>query len=168
MAKAVKTSFRKDVLKWKHHCHVAALDEKWQRYWLEKAEAEGWSAAELRTQMLDAVREWLSRIDKDAKEASDKKTFELWLGCHTQAEIAEAVGVKQPEVNKTIPNGGFPEWNKITQSQRHAANHEIDFEPPLFNVWKFKEKSNAFPLQPAPAGRSVVGINGLRTTKENN
>ena len=37
------------------------------------------------------VREWLSRIDKDTKEARDKRIFDLWLACWTQEEIAEAV-----------------------------------------------------------------------------
>ena len=36
------------------------------------------------------IREWLSRIDKDAKEARNQKIHELWLACNTQQEIADA------------------------------------------------------------------------------
>jgi hypothetical protein len=31
---------------------------------------------------------WLSRIDKDAKEASNRRIFDAWMACRTQDEIA--------------------------------------------------------------------------------
>jgi len=31
-----------------------------------------------------AVRDWLSRMDKDAKDARKVRIFELWLACNTQ------------------------------------------------------------------------------------
>ncbi len=86
------------------------------------------------------IREWLSRIDKDTKAARDRKIFDLWLSCRTQEEIAEAVGVSQGEVAKSIPNGKFAVWNK-TPEQEAAANHATDFELPLYNVWKQQEKT---------------------------
>ena len=76
------------------------------------------------------VREWLSRVDKDAKEARDRRIFEMWLACYTQEEIAEAVGCSQGEVAKSIPNGELAEQNKP------ASAHLTDFDPPLYNVWK--------------------------------
>jgi len=88
------------------------------------------------------IRDWLSRIDKDTKAARDKKIFGMWLSCHTHEEVAESVGLTRPEITKSVPNGKFAEWNQISDSDRHAANHEIDFAVPNFNVWKFKEKSN--------------------------
>ena len=38
------------------------------------------------------VRGWLSRIDKDAKEARNRRIFEMWMAWHQQEQIAEAVG----------------------------------------------------------------------------
>jgi len=81
------------------------------------------------------IRDWLSRIDKDSKEARDKRIFELWLACYTQDEIAEAVGVSQGEVAKSIPNGDIAKQNKP------SASHLADFEVPLYNVWKQQEKT---------------------------
>jgi predicted transcriptional regulator len=37
-------------------------------------------------------------MDKDAKEARDRRIFELWLACHTQQEIAEELGCPQQTV----------------------------------------------------------------------
>jgi len=47
-------------------------------------------------------RGWLSRIDKDSKEARDKRIFELWMACWTQDAIAEAEGVSQKEVSLVL------------------------------------------------------------------
>ena len=69
---------------------------------------------------------WTSRIDKDAKEARNKRIFDLWLACHTQGEIAEAVGVSQGEVAKSIPNGDIAEWNNITMELREFIKSHIE------------------------------------------
>ena len=74
-------------------------------------------------------------MDKDAKDARDRRIFEMWLACHTQEEIAEAVGCSQGEVAKSIPNGELAEQNKP------AASHLTDFEPPLYNVWKQQSRT---------------------------
>lgn len=86
------------------------------------------------------VRGWLSRIDKDAKEARDRRIFDLWLACHTQEEIAATVGISQGEVAKNIPNGNLAEWH-ISDAQRAAAGHATDFEPPIYNIWKQQTKT---------------------------
>src|SRR5579871_2969984 len=44
------------------------------------------------------VRDWLSRIDKDSKEARDKRIFEMWLACFTQGEISERENIPQQTV----------------------------------------------------------------------
>ena len=82
------------------------------------------------------LQEWLSRIDKDSKEARDKKIFNLWLSCHTQQEIAEMVGLSQPQVNELLS-----EMAILPKSIQPVADHLVDFEVPLYNVWKFKGKS---------------------------
>lgn len=86
------------------------------------------------------IREWLSRIDKDSKEARNKRIFDLWLSCRTQEEIAEEVGVTQGEVAKSIPNGDIAEWN-ISESAKALSSHAAEFEVPIYNVWKQQEKT---------------------------
>lgn len=85
------------------------------------------------------VREWLSRVDKDAKEARDRRVFELWLACWTQNEIADSVGVTQSEVAKSIPSGDIAILNK---SEAASAGHATDFDVPIYNIWKQQEKSS--------------------------
>jgi hypothetical protein len=41
------------------------------------------------------IRDWLSRMDKDAKEARDRRIFDLWLACWTNKEISEDVGLTE-------------------------------------------------------------------------
>lgn len=85
-----------------------------------------------------AVREWLGRIDKDTKEARDQRIFELWMACCTQQEIATACDVSQGEVAKSIPNGDLAERNKNDQA---CATHAVDFDLPIYNIWKQQEKT---------------------------
>lgn len=81
------------------------------------------------------VREWLSRIDKDAKEERDKQIVALWLACYTQEEIAERVGCSLDVVMKfTCQTAHLP-------SGREPSATHADLDPPLYNVWKFKSKS---------------------------
>ncbi len=68
------------------------------------------------------IRDWLSRIDKDTKEARNRRIFDMWMACWTQEEIADAVEWSQGEVAKKIPNA-------------------TDFTPPIYNIWKQQEKT---------------------------
>jgi hypothetical protein len=85
------------------------------------------------------VGEWLSRTVKENKEKRNKKIFDLWLACYTQEEIAAEVGcsrdVAQAESEKFVET--------VLQNQIHkpVAAHSIDFEIPLYNVWKQQEKT---------------------------
>jgi hypothetical protein len=46
------------------------------------------------------IRNYLSRIDKDTKAARDRRIFDLWMACHTQQEIGEAVGCHKDTVSE--------------------------------------------------------------------
>lgn len=82
------------------------------------------------------VSGWLSRIDKDSKDARNKRIFDLWLSCHTQEEIAERENVAKSQVNEICSEmANLPESNKPT------ANHLVDFEVPIYNVWKQHTKT---------------------------
>lgn len=107
------------------------------------------------------VNNWLSRIDKDQKEERDTAIINLWLACHTQEEIAQAVGVTQQGIGKFIEEiqqkenfrfvvkpGQFSEitdeterWERIAEHNRENAEHEADFTAPPYNIWKQQEKT---------------------------
>lgn len=85
------------------------------------------------------VREWLSHIDKDAKEARNRRIFEMWLACHTQEEIAEATSTPVGTIGREILQiGNFADLKKTEQS---AAEHATDFAPPIYNIWTQQGKS---------------------------
>ena len=76
-------------------------------------------------------------IEKDAKESRNKRIFELWLACYTQQEIADAVGCSKGEANNMICS----QTEELPKMNKPAAEHLTDFDVPIYNVWKFKEKS---------------------------
>ena len=82
------------------------------------------------------IHEWLSRIDKETKAARDRRIFELWMDCHSMQEIADAVGVHKDTVSEICRK--FPE---LENSDKAAAEHATDFDPPLYNVWKQQERT---------------------------
>ena len=75
-------------------------------------------------------------IDKDSKAARDKRIFDLWLACWTQAEIAAEVSAPQKTVDDVLAKmAGLPD------SLKPAADHLTDFDPPIYNIWKQQEKT---------------------------
>jgi transposase len=93
------------------------------------------------------VRDWLGRIDKDAKEARKQRIFELWLAGHTQQEIADSVGVPKGTVDALcLEMANLPKLSKVQQSAaEHNDGVDADGEPrykvPLYNVWKQQIKT---------------------------
>lgn len=85
------------------------------------------------------IRDWLSRIDKDSKEARDKRIFDLWLACWTEREIAENTGASAGEVHKVCSE--MADLPNLSKPDRSAAEHATDFEPPIYNIWKQQTKS---------------------------
>ena len=86
------------------------------------------------------VRNWLSRIDKDAKEARNTRIFDMWLACHTQEEIA--ADVETPRKTVADVTDSFGEIGNLSESAKTLANHaDPDFKPPLYNVWRQQEKT---------------------------
>lgn len=85
------------------------------------------------------VRDWLSRIDKDSKEARKRKIFELWLAGNENTAIAKDVGCDEKHVREVI--GEMADLPKLRKVDQNAANHESDFDPPIYNVWKQQTKS---------------------------
>ena len=84
------------------------------------------------------IREATSRIDKDYKVELRDSAFQMWLSCHTQEEIAEAIGYSQKAVNEFInslqfiPNGTEAVWNKTDENASLVfppeSTHEFEDE----------------------------------------
>jgi ParB-like chromosome segregation protein Spo0J len=104
------------------------------------------------------VLEWLSRIDKDNKELRDAEIAQLWLACHTQEEIEQAVGITQQGVSRVLQQTATLRFvvnssefrdiedeekrlDAIEHQNRSLAEHRIDFEWPLYTVWRQQEKT---------------------------
>lgn len=74
------------------------------------------------------VRAW--RIfDKDAKEARNKRIFDLWMSCHTQEEIAEREDCTKETVSQICQK-----MAELPKSDKPAAEHLTDFEVPFTKV----------------------------------
>jgi hypothetical protein len=89
-------------------------------------------------QEASAVRDWLSRIDKDDREKRDKRIFEMWLACYTGVEIAETVDCDE----KTVTNVVSRISADLQDFQKTCAEHLADFDPPIYNIWKQQNKSD--------------------------
>lgn len=63
----------------------------------------------------------------------------MWLACHTQENIAEAVDTSQQNVAVLLKEFQETGLVKLTENQKAAASHITDFGLPLYNVWKFKD-----------------------------
>lgn len=83
------------------------------------------------------IRGWLSRIDKDSKEARNKRIFSFWLACYTQEEIAEREGVTKETVSEVVRQ----KMAELPKSDKSLADHATDFDIPIYNVWKEREQT---------------------------
>lgn len=88
-----------------------------------------------------ALAEWLSDLDRAEREERDRKIRDMWLACHTQQEIGEAVGLDQGKVaGKVAELCQIPNLEKGIKVR--ALYEEEDFSPPHFDIWSFAKKTN--------------------------
>lgn len=90
---------------------------------------------------LRTVSSYLSDIDKQLREERKQHIFDMWLSCHTQEEIAEAVGISIGTVNGETET--IFRFGSASKSEKSLAQHaDADFETPIYNVWTFAKKTN--------------------------
>lgn len=94
-------------------------------------------------------RDWLSRIDKDTKEARNARIVDLWLACWTLEEIAAETGASKSDVDRTISQIG--NLAGLGKSAAAAAEHATDFDPPIYNIWKWTPPRSGFARSAASA-----------------
>ena len=101
---ARKVSFRNEKLSWTHHRHVASLDPEKQREWLDTAEAEDWTSAELKEHMRGS--EHVNRPEPKGPSGVGSES----AGPKAPASgLDDEVDVDQvaPEVHDRLPEGQF-------------------------------------------------------------
>ena len=86
-----------------------------------------------------SLTRWLSRSDKELTERLKRDAFNLWLGCSTQEEIAEAIGVPRQTVTRWIDD--FAQTDHLSDLSKTLAAHMADFEKPIYNIWKQQDKT---------------------------
>jgi hypothetical protein len=74
----------------------------------------------------DTVREWTKEARADEKKAAQATAWDMWLDCHSERSIAEAIGVTQPTVGQWVKSfRDSPEIFQPPASRQH------------FDVWSF-------------------------------
>lgn len=86
------------------------------------------------------IRDWLGRMDKDAKDARDRRIFEMWMACATQEEISSREDLTTQGIGQILKE--MADVPKLSKSEQALASHAVDFDPPLYNIWKQQEKSS--------------------------
>lgn len=92
IASAFETSRRRDDLTWSHHVAVAALPEAEQEDWLDRAASEGFSVADLRTELRAALKEGRDAPVADLEE---------------ETEPAEEAGAEEHDPGVFCPRCGY-------------------------------------------------------------
>jgi hypothetical protein len=117
-------------------CHVAAKGLDTGDKVIAKAGGAAYSRASP-AMPTRTVRDWLSRIDKDSKEARNKRIFAMWMACYTEAEMMAAESCSDSPVKDAISS--FSE--NLPKNLKAAAEHATDFDPPIYNIWKQQTKT---------------------------
>ena len=79
-------------------------------------------------------------MDKDAKEARNRRILAMWMACYTQEEIAEAEDLTKQAVALVCQE--MADLPKLDKPSTALAEHATDFDAPIYNIWKQQEKSS--------------------------
>ncbi len=74
----------------------------------------------------ETIREWTSDTDKAVKTELRETAFNLWLSCHTQQEIADAIGYSRPHVTEFLKLSGFVGNEENAVSDKSVDSGEDD------------------------------------------
>jgi hypothetical protein len=98
IAAAFRTSRRRDDLTWSHHVAVASLPEAEQEAWLDRAASEGFSVADLRTELRAAPKEHRDAPAEDADAREEQRV---------RVARREEVGAQGHEQGVFCPQCGY-------------------------------------------------------------
>ena len=99
------------------------------------------SLSELLSVDKKTVSNWVSGIDKRIREERKEKIFNMWLACHTQEDIAEAVGVDRVTITEQLEE--LSDLEKFPKATKLSASYDdADWTPQLYDVWNFGKNTN--------------------------
>ena len=104
--------------------------------------ADGFSDKEIAEILSVSVRmvgEYLREDKKREKKERNEKIRAMWLACHTQEEIAEAVGIHAKDKSLQVSSNleELPNYCKLA-----ATYQDADWQPPIYDIWNFADNAN--------------------------
>jgi len=81
-----------------------------------------------------AVTKWTQDLRQAEKEERNQKIWDMWLSCHTQEKIAEAIGITDRTVREIIDTGKNSKLTKI------SAPDSLQ----IFNLWSFQNNDDRY------------------------
>lgn len=83
------------------------------------------------------VLEWTQNLREEQQRQETQAIYERWMACYTQAEVGEVVGVDQKTVSNKIDD-----FRKKVPGNQVPKFEDSDFQIPLYNIWRFNNKTN--------------------------
>ena len=78
---------------------------------------------------------WTSAKQEQKEEQTKQRIYDMWMRCHTQQEIADAVGVEQSTATRRIAD--------FMQNGQVSDLHNFrNFEPQVYTTWNFAKATN--------------------------
>jgi len=87
-----------------------------------------------------SVASYLADIDKDLRQQKKERIFDMWMSCHTQEQIAQAVGIAQKTVDDSTKV--LADLENLQKPLKLSAQFNDDFTPEAYNIWSFAKKTN--------------------------
>jgi len=84
-----------------------------------------------------SVRGWTEDLRRQQDEERERRILDMWLACHTQEDIAAAVGVEQATVSRAV---------SAMQNGKASEMHTPD-SLQVFNLWSFHENDGRFGVE---------------------
>lgn len=109
---------------------------------------------------LRTIQDWLATIDRDNIERRNCKIRDMYLALYSANYIAEKLKMHHSSIQEVLRTGAIlrlpakpgdyedikdetERLNKIEDVNKALAEHQAEFEPPLYNVWRRNSKSSA-------------------------
>jgi len=89
------------------------------------------------------VSTWLKTIVDREREERETRIWNMWLSCHSQAEIAQAVELSQNSISENL--------RKLSEkSPQDDSDIFRSFKPKIYTVWNFSELTKCQRVSPGP------------------
>ena len=86
------------------------------------------------------IDRWLSDLKRAEREERNRRIADLWLACHTQAEIANATDVPQQTVADQIKS--YTETEQVSKIGKTFDPEMATFERKLYDIWNYPRLTN--------------------------